>query len=712
MSSQPLQVAFLWHQHQPYYKLGERYLLPWARLHATKDYFDIAAIASQFPNIRQTINVVPSLMIQLLDYVNNGAVDDLLELSRRPASALSDEEKVQILRNFFLCNAERMIRPYPRFAELFAKGARHRDDLTGLAEAAQTFSPADWRDLQVWYNLTWVGEMSRGKEPFAAMLAKGRGFTEEEKQKLLDATMKIVQSVIPTYRTMMEQGQIELSVTAFYHPILPILCDSHAALEAMPNATLPEQRIQLREDAQTHLRRAVELFRLHFGADPAGTWPSEGSVSDAAMELVRSAGFAWVATDEGILHNTLGERRRNLDKYFPWLLRTASGPLWMVFRDHELSDAIGFVYSGWNPRDAASDFYHRLVEIRSRIIQERGAAALQDALVPVILDGENCWEYYEANGRPFLESLYRLLSESNEIETVTIGGALASRNHSPERTIGRVYSGSWIGSNFKIWIGHEEDNQAWDLLVAARTELMEARGAITEEAFNEAMEAIYICEGSDWFWWYGDENSAANQDDFDTLFRAHLARVYQLIGQPAPPALSIPIRRASRRPKVQPPTGFITPTVDGKRNPIAEWERAGWFTVAEVGGAMHKAAGLERKIWYGCDESTFYLRYDSATAIAPGQVVRIALSGAHAVTLHIMQGNVGIEAPTDEAGRVSVGGITAAVAEIIEVAIPLKHLNGTVAMLEHVGFVCELYEGGHATERFPHQGVLVLPIHL
>lgn len=685
-------------------------MLPWARLHATKDYFDIAAIASQFPSIRQTINVVPSLMIQLLDYINNGAVDDVLELSRRPASALSDDEKIQILRNFFLCNPDRMIRPYPRYAELFEKGARHRDDHAALAEAAQTFSPADWRDLQVWYNLTWVGEMSRGKEPFAAMLAKGRGFTEEEKQKLLDATMQIVESVIPTYRTMMEQGQLELSVTAFYHPILPLLCDSHVALEAMPNAQLPEQRIQLTEDARTHIERAVALFSQQFGAVPAGTWPSEGSVSDAAMELVREAGFAWAATDEGILHNTLGERRRNLDKYFPWSLRTAAGPLWIVFRDHELSDAIGFVYSNWNPRDAALDFYHRLVEIRSRIIQERGAAALQDALVSVILDGENCWEYYEANGRPFLESLYRLLSESNEIETVTVGGAIAKRKPTPERTIGRIYSGSWIGSNFKIWIGHEEDNQAWDLLLDARAALMEARGSIPEEAFAEAMEAIYICEGSDWFWWYGDENSAANQDDFDTLFRAHLEQVYRLIGQPIPAALSMPIRRASRRPKVTPPTGAIAPTVDGRRNPIAEWERAGWFTVAEVGGAMHKAAGLERKIWYGRDEATFYLRYDSASAIDGGQVVRISLSAARSVTLHLTQGNVGIEAATDESGRVSIGGIVAAVGEIIEVAIPLSHLGQRGSSIEHVGFVCEQYEGGHATERFPHQGVLMLPI--
>ncbi len=712
MPSQPLNVAILWHQHQPYYKFENRYLLPWTRLHATKDYYDIAAALERFPKIRQTINVVPSLLIQLLDYVREGALDTVLELSRRPAAELAEQEKIEILRNFFLCNAERMIAPYPRYADLFARGGRSRDDLNALTTAAASFTTQDWLDLQVWYSLTWIGEYSRGDEPFASLLKKGAGFSEEEKNALLDASMSIVERVIPTYRKLMESGQVELSVTAFYHPILPILCDSFSALEATPNATLPEHHIRYPEDARAHVTRAIELFREQFGTAPNGMWPSEGSVSDEAMTLVRGSGLLWTASDEEVLRNTLGHRWTPLAKYFPYTLKTPAGNLWMIFRDHELSDTIGFVYSNWNPREAALDFYNRLVEIRSRIIQQHGPAALASALVPVILDGENCWEYYRENGKPFLEELYGLLSESNEIATTTVWDALRSRSVHSDRTIGRIYSGSWIGSNFDIWIGHEEDNSAWDQLARARTALLEARMNLSEELFREAMEEIYIAEGSDWFWWYGDENAAANQDDFDNLFRSHLRKVYRLIGAVPPSELDIPIRRAGRKPRVVAPVANISPTVDGLVEPATDWEGAGYFVVVDVGGAMHRAGGIERRVRYGWDRTTFYVRYDPAGPLQPGSGVRVTVIGHRTVALLFSNGRVGIEAQTDPNGFVSIGSVSAAVGEVIEAAIPMTHLDGDGAMPEEIGVIFQSFEGGHETERFPHQGEVRLPMRI
>jgi len=710
MPSQPLQLAILWHQHQPYYKFGNRYLLPWTRLHATKDYYDIAAALEGFPKIRQTINVVPSLLMQLLDYGNNGATDRVLDLSRTPAAYLGTEEKIDILRNFFLCNEERMIRPYPRYRVLYQRGAVHRDDFDALRHAAASFTTQDWLDLQVWYNLTWIGEYSRNREPFASLLRKGQSFTEEEKRELLDASMEIVRNVIPTYRRLMEEERIELSVTAFYHPILPILCDSFSALEAMPNSDLPTRHIHYPEDAETHIRRAVEMFHEQFGVTPNGMWPSEGSVSDDAMNLIRGAGLLWAASDEEVLRNTLGQRWTPLAKYFPYTLKTKNGPLWTVFRDHELSDTIGFVYSNWTPREAALDFYNRLVEIRSKIIQERGAAALANAVVPVILDGENCWEYYQNNGRPFLEALYGLLSESNEIVTTTVWDALKDRAPNPERTIGRIYSGSWIGSNFRIWIGHSEDNAAWDQLSLARTALMDARDRLDEATFREAMEEIYIAEGSDWFWWYGDENSTANQDDFDRLFRAHLIRVYELLAVEPPEELMVPIRHAARKPRVVTPSGRITPIIDGKRGPEEEWAASGYFVIADVGGAMHRADAMERWIRYGCDDSTLYIRYDSPSPLQEGHQVRMILFGRRSVTIRFGVEQIGVEAETDERGIVTIAGLSAAVGEVIEAAIPLRHLDGTGVTPEEIGIVCELYESGHETERFPHQGDIRLPL--
>lgn len=700
----------LWHQHQPYYKQDDIYLLPWTRLHATKDYYDIAVALERFPKVRQTINVVPSLLVQLIDYVENGASDLVMKLTAIPAAELTEEDKIVILRYFFLCNVERMVLPYERFADLYRRGSRNRDDHAALQEAARGFTVADWLDLQVWYNLTWIGPYSREEEPFASLLRKGRSFTEQEKKELVEASMKLVARVIPLYRRLMESGQAELSVTPFYHPILPIICDSFSALEAMPNSGLPEHHIAYPEDAKVHIDRAVEMFQSRFGRAPRGLWPSEGSVSDAAMAMVRGAGLEWAATDEGVLRKTLGENWSPLAKYFPYTLKTRNGSLWMIFRDHELSDTIGFVYSNWAPEAAALDFYNRLVEVRTRILQELGPEALKHALVPVILDGENCWEFYEDNGRPFLEALYKLFSESNEIETTTISDALANARRDSSRTLGRIYSGSWVGTNFKIWIGHQEDNTAWDALAAAREALMNAKGTLPETTFKEAMEEIYISEGSDWFWWYGDEHVSANQDDFDDLFRSHLRKVYTLIGAEVPPELNSPIRLAGHGPRISPPSGPISPIIDGLVSSPHEWSDAGYFEVGRVGGAMHRAEDLERRVWFGSDDRMLYLRFDTPLPLEEGQGIRLALSGKRSVTLQFTATNVGMEASTDENGGVSLVGFSAAVRNTLEAAIPLAHFDSEGKPVESVGLVCEIYEHGHPTERFPQQGEVICPL--
>jgi alpha-amylase/alpha-mannosidase (GH57 family) len=704
MSSEPLRVAFLWHQHQPYYKEGNSYLLPWARLHATKDYYDMAAALGSFEKLRQTINVVPSLLVQLVDYVENGASDVVLDLSRRAAAELDDEEKIEVLRTFFLCNVERMVLPYERYRELYRRiDGVSRDDRPALEGARATFSEQDWRDLQVWYNLTWIGEYSRQEQPFASLLAKGRDFTEEEKHALIEASLAIVARVIPTYRTMMERGQVELSVTPFYHPILPILCDSHSATEALPGIALPSSRITWPEDARAQIERAVALFEERFGRRPSGLWPSEGSVSDAALELVAASGLTWAATDEEILRRSLGDGAYPLAKYFPWSLRTSAGPLWMLFRDHMLSDAIGFVYSSWGPADAAADFFHRLVEIRNRIIQELGPDALAEAIVPVILDGENCWEYYESNGRPFLESLYELLSESNEVAATTISEELAKRTPRPERSLGRIFSGSWIGANFRIWIGHHEDNAAWDAVAAARSALLAARGRLDDARYAEAFEEIYIAEGSDWYWWFGDENTAVNQDDFDRLFRYHLRRVYELIGEPVPAELDVPIRIAVSRPAVSPPIGPITPAIDGQRSE-EEWQGAGSFVVERIGGTMHRADVFERRVYFGADQESLFLRYDTTMPLGANESIRIRVHAARQIVLQFTATSLAIESTAGPDGIVRIGGVSAAIGDTLEAAIPLRLLSD--GPVESFGLVCEISEDGRVTDRFPLQGVV------
>ncbi|MBS1913770.1 MAG: glycoside hydrolase [Bacteroidetes bacterium] len=702
-----LRVAFIWHQHQPYYKDGNRYLLPWTRLHATKDYYDIAAALQAYPGLRQTINVAPSLLLQLIDYCEHNATDVALELSRRPAAELNDDEKVEILRSFFLCNVERMILPYERYAELYRNGNRDRNDIAGLAAAAAAFTTQDWLDLQVWYNLTWIGEYSRSHEPFASLLGKGRDFTEEEKHSLLDAAGEIVASVVPTYRSLLESGQAELSVTPFYHPILPLLCDSRSALEATPETPLPNHHISYPEDARAQIQRGAKLFADLFGRRPHGMWPSEGSVSDAAMALASEAGFEWAATDEEILRGTLGEGWHDLATYFPHQLTTPFGKLWMLFRDHELSDAIGFVYSGWDPDAAAHDFYNRLLHIRSRIVEELGEEHLRYALVPVILDGENCWEFYLHNGRPFLEALYRLLSESQEIGTTTVHDALAGATAGDARHLHHLRAGSWVGGTFKIWIGHEEDNRAWDALAEAREALLAAHGRLSPDAFAAGMEEIYIAEGSDWFWWFGDENMASNRDDFDALFRMHLREVYRIIGTEPPEHLSDPIMQSGRVSRVVSQGSRISPAMDGARASSGTWQGAGWFSMKEAGGAMHRASVSERRILFGTDGTRLYVRFDTWAQVSKDQEIRVIVSGTRSITIRGSHARVGVEHQWNGARSVHLDGVAVAQLETMDIALPLALLFDEAHRPGAVGMRCELYDGGRLTESMPAQGTLL-----
>ncbi len=710
MSSKPLRLAILWHQHQPYYKVGSGYLLPWARLHATKDYYDMAALLDEYPRVRQTINVVPSLLDQLIDYSVNNAGDAVLDLTLRPAAELTPADHVAILRSFFLCNVDRMILPYERYAELYRRVGNVRVEPSVATVIAATFNEQDWRDLQVWYVLTWIGEIARNRDPFRHLFAKGRDFTEEEKVQLVHASRQIIADVIPTWRRLMKGGQVELSVTPYYHPILPILCDSHVALEAMPNASLPGHPILYPDDARHQVASAIESYRAHFGSDPVGMWPSEGSVSDQALAIMTSEGIAWSASDEGILRRTLGEEWNPTAKYFPYLFKSRSGPIWMVFRDHDLSDAIGFVYATWNPEEAAADFYNRLVEIRNRIIQERGPQALSDAIVPVILDGENCWEYYDRNGLPFLRALYRLLSASNEIETVTIESVIRESRPSPERTRGRIFAGSWIGSNFKIWIGGDEDNAAWDALADARQVVISRADNAPSDVIERAMQEIYIAQGSDWFWWYGDENQSANQDDFDDLFRMHLRNAYELVGEAVPEKLFQPIRAGGRLPRVTPPRAPISPVIDGMTTSEAEWSTAGWFVMERVGGAMHHADVIERRFWYGADSTHLYVRFDTGGGLRQGQKICLTVVGHRSILLHYTPGRMGVEVIADEIGFATIGDFAMTVGDTLEGAIPLSHLAEPNLSLSEIGVICEVFEGGHQTERFPTQGEARCPL--
>jgi alpha-amylase/alpha-mannosidase (GH57 family) len=631
-SELPLKIAILWHQHQPFYKKEHEFLMPWVRMHGVKDYYDLPALLKDFPKIRQTINLAPSLLMQLEEYIAGTTKDAAQRLTEIPASELHISEKEEILKTFFLCNVETMVLPLERYRELYD---RSRDRERALHE----FTEGHWRDLQTWYNLTWIGELSRQRDDVQNLLKKGRDFTEGEKLHVLKIHTEILEQVLPVMQELFKSGQIELSVTPLYHPILPLLCNSEVAREAMPNVPLPKKTFKNSDDAEHHIERAKEVFKKHFGELPRGVWPSEGSISDEVLKMLSGAGFSWAASDEEILQHSR-EHYLHTEKYFAHIFKKDSREIAVLFRDHALSDAIGFVYQHWNPEHAADDFVNRLKAIRNDIILHHGEAALKSAVVPIILDGENCWEYYAQNGVPFLKALYERLS-GDEFQTITCSEAAKPSGYL--KPLEMIRAGSWINANFKIWIGHEEKNRAWEMLAEAREVLGRHRETVRDEVFKKAFEHILIAEGSDWFWWYGDDHRADNQDDFDLLFRWHIQRVYEILAMPVPREVLKPIRTSKSGELVVPQRGEVRPTVNGLIEPEHEWEYAGYYDASHSGSTMHRAGELFKRLWFGRDGELLYFRCDTSRPLEDGEGFEFTVTSPRFVSLKITKKGVFLE---------------------------------------------------------------------
>lgn len=606
-----LQIAFVWHMHQPDYREAgsQSMALPWVRLHALKDYYDMPARLEAFPGIKQTFNLVPSLVEQVECYLN-GWSDRELDLLKIPADELDSDAKKSMLESFFMAPPDTMIRPYPRYAALF-------EDYRSIApaELVHRWSASDWRDLQFWRQLAWIDPLIRRQDSeIAALIEQGTHFREDQKELLLERMNHWIGESLAVYRRLQDAGQIEVTVTPYYHPILPLLIDPASTHEAMPDCPLHPNHQPHPEDARAQMEKAIRFYEDRFGRKPRGVWPSEGSVSQKVAELFADLGIEWLASDEAILARSIGaplahgagkskgDRNR---LYRSYRVNSGHGPT-MVFRDHALSDLIGFDYhQHWDGKSAAKDFLSRLHTIRETW-DEPGAP-----LVMVILDGENCWEYYPNDGEDFLDSLYEAIQSDPAIEAVTVSEALKGRESLP---IERLSAGSWINGNFHIWIGEESDRKAWTLLENARSALAqaEAAGKCSPEVLREAWEEIYIAEGSDWFWWFGDTHSTAQIGHFDRMFRQHLIHVYELLGLRAPGELLVPIEmvadRVVRRFESQFPS---PPIIDGKESHYYEWKAAIEFEPAGQSGAMKTAekSGV-RKLYYGGDRGNFYLRVD------------------------------------------------------------------------------------------------------
>lgn len=555
--------ALCWHMHQPWYQQGidADYCLPWVYLHAIKDYSDMVTHLEAHPAMKVTVNFAPVLLEQLADYADqlqqwlqhgSRMRDPLLNLlagvSPIPAGI---EERCQLLRDCQRANAEKMIDPYPAFRKLLQPLKEMFDGEEKIAKD-KTFlkylDPQYFIDILMWYHLAWLGHALKQTPVAARLIEKETLFDPADRRELLGLIHDCIAGLIPRYRKLAQSRQIELSMTPYGHPIIPLLNDFNNMECSQPDDPHPVAHGYPggKERARWHIRRGMECFERHFGMQPAGIWLSEGAISEDALALVQEFGFRWTASGEAVWNNSMrlslgGEHVTSKRALFHSYRLKDYLPK-IFFRDDGLSDLIGFEYGKRNSVEAADDLVQNLVNI-ANFLGDRATRHV----VTIILDGENAWEYYPHNGHYFLDHLYSLLSGHSRVRTACFSELVdLPITHDLEE----MCAGSWVYGSFSTWIGHPEKNRAWDLLVQAKTayDRVIASGSLDAATAATATRQLAIAEGSDWFWWFGDHNPAASVSEFDRLFRTQLTRLYSLLGLPVPDVLDQPISRGGSGP--------------------------------------------------------------------------------------------------------------------------------------------------------------------
>ncbi len=550
-----LYLNLYWHMHQPDYRdfATNEYVLPWTYLHAIKDYSDMAYHLEINPKARMSFNFVPILLEQLEDYTQqfkqNKIRDPLLALLvEENLEGISSDQCHLIVQSCFKSHHEKMLSPFPHYQRLL--------QLYQLVEPMMTcgqfhYLSAQYKaDLLVWYHLAWCGESLRRTSPvIQALMTKGALFTFEDRRQLFAVIADTISNLIPRYKALMDSKQIEISTTPYYHPILPLLLDFKSTLDAMPDAPLPENARYVggQSRAVAHILSAKKAHQDYFGVEPRGMWPAEGAVSHAALSLLAEHGVEWAATGQGVLANSLVKSHlsvANKDEYLyqPYRVTDGKRDILCFFRDDLLSDKIGFEYAIMHSHDSVRDFIQTLEHIH------QNNASGQSRVVSVILDGENAWEYFPYNGFYFISELYVALANHPVIKMTTFSDIVdlykpkSTRSRVPKLTapvLPQVVAGSWVYGTFSTWIGSKDKNQAWDLLCEAKKayDSVLSKPGFDAKQLAACERQLAICEGSDWFWWFGDYNSSDSVESFDQLYRRNLINLYTLLGQLVPDVL-------------------------------------------------------------------------------------------------------------------------------------------------------------------------------
>lgn len=545
-------VVFLWHMHQPDYRdiMTGEYYFPWTYLHAIKDYVDMAAHLEAQPAAKAVVNFAPILLEQLDDYAQQIAsylacgakIKDtvLASLTETSLPAPGTMAFIDLAQKYLRANKERMIHRFTAYRE--------------LADIVESFHEKPYLsrylneqflvDLCVWYHLSWLAEIPRrSDERIQRLQKKERGYSMDERRELLGIIGELIESISPRYKALAERGQIELCMSPYAHPIIPLLIDLNSAKEAMPDVSLPDAPCYAdgRNRAKWHLNEGIKTFERYFGKRPRGCWASEGALSDDTLKLLQEAKFEWAATGDSVLHNSLrapenksiAAKLHNEQQSLHRAYEFAEVKINTFFRDDGLSDLIGFKYSTWHSDDAVGDLVGHMVNIAN------AADDTKNTVISVIMDGENAWEYFPENAFHFLHSLYERLANHPQLELATYSEVLD--NQSPEPVcMPHLVAGSWVYGTFSTWIGDKDKNRGWDMLCDAKQQLDQAlrKKSFSPEQLAKIEKQLALCEGSDWFWWFGDYNPAQSVSDFEYLYRRHLMNLYALMDTPAPGYLS------------------------------------------------------------------------------------------------------------------------------------------------------------------------------
>jgi alpha-amylase/alpha-mannosidase (GH57 family) len=727
MAQGKLRLIFLWHMHQPFYKdlVSGEYRLPWVRLHALKDYYGMVKLLEEFPHVHQNFNIVPSLVAQLEDYNSGMFKDPFWEVAAKPAAELTLDERHFALTYLFQAHGERMIGRYPRYRRLWEQVRAAGPD---PANASITFTERDYRDLQVLSQIAWFDEYYLEDPAVKALVAKGQDFSDEDQRFVMSKEHEIMKAVLPAYRNAAARGSVELSATPYYHPILPLLCDTSVGRESSPGLPLPSERFRRPEDAEEQMRRALDSHERVFGRRPKGMWPSEGSVSDEVLGLAAQLGVGWLATDEGVLGRSLShEMSRETDGFlglesaeklyniYRW--ESEGQTVNMVFRDHRISDLLGFVYAGMSARDAAAHLLQNIKRAAAPVVDSG-----RDAVLSVMLDGENAWESYDKNGREFLRCFYDSLQREPQIEAVTISEAIERQKPESFGKLRGLVPGSWINANFNVWIGAPEDNKAWDYLAQARDFYDDNASRAREEQRTIAYEELLIAEGSDWNWWYGPEHHSANDRDFDELYRKHLSNVYTTLGGVPPDHLARPISGALTSSRVHPQTAYVRPSIDGQISNYFDWMGAAMFSSDRRSGSMHGKLFVLEAVYAGIDESNLYARLDFAATLPLGECTATLHLALHKGDQTAVNMQLDMEVVSGQltgwklrdggknsvATQAKAAGVEVALAKVLEMKLPMKLLGAAEKDTFNLRFV--LYRDKVPSDALPQEGSLEIPV--